>query len=139
TGRYACYGVYECADGRHLSIGALEPKFWRALCEALERPDLIEDQYADGEAQERVRTELAAVIASRGRDEWAERLAGLEVCCEPVLELDEVGRHPQIRARGLVVERPTGVEIAPAVRLDDDWRRLDPPRLGEHTAEVLAE
>ena len=139
TGRYACYGVYECADGRHLSVGALEPKFWRALCEALERPDLVEDQYADGEAQERVRAELAAVIASRSRAEWEERLAGLEVCCEPVLELEEVGEHPQIRARGLVVERPTGVEIAPAVRLEGGWRRLDPPRLGEHTAELLAE
>src|SRR4030081_1493335 len=44
TGRYACYGVYGCADGRFMSVGALEPKFWRALCEALGRPDLIDDQ-----------------------------------------------------------------------------------------------
>ena len=139
TGRYACYGVYACADGRYLSIGALEPKFWRALCEAVGRPDLVEDQYAEGESQERVRSELAAVLASRTRDEWAERLAGLEVCCEPVLELEEVAGHPQIRERGLVLERPTGLELAPAVRLDEGWRRLDPPRLGEHTADVLGE
>jgi alpha-methylacyl-CoA racemase len=139
TGRYACYGVYECADGRYLSVGALEPKFWRALCEAIGRPDLVEDQYTEGEAQERVRSELAAVLASRTRAEWEERLAGLEVCCEPVLELEEVAGHPQIRERALVVERPTGLELAPAVRLDEGWRRLDPPRLGEHTADVLGE
>jgi alpha-methylacyl-CoA racemase len=82
---------------------------------------------------------VAEVFASRTRDEWGERLAGLEVCCEPVLELDEVADHPQIQARGLVVEQPTGVEIAPAVRFEERWRRLGPPGLGEHTADVLTE
>ena len=139
TGRYACYGVYACSDGGFMSVGALEPKFWRALCEALDRPDLVEDQYAEGEAQERVRSELAAIFAGRSRAEWEERLAGLEVCCEPVLELDEVSGHPHVQARGLMQEFPTGLEIAPAVRFDSAWRRRDPPRLGEHTEEVLAE
>jgi alpha-methylacyl-CoA racemase len=139
TGRYACYGVYACADGQHLSVGALEPKFWRALCEAIGRPDLIDVQYAEGEEQERVRAEFAAVMATRTRDEWGEALGGLDACCEPVLELDEVAAHPQVRARGMVVERPTGLELAPAVRADGDWRRKDPPGLGEDTAAVLAE
>jgi crotonobetainyl-CoA:carnitine CoA-transferase CaiB-like acyl-CoA transferase len=139
TGRYACYAVYECADGRHLSVGALEPKFWRALCEAIGRPELVDEQYADGDAQERVRSELAAVFRTRSRDEWAAALAPADACCEPVMELDEVAGHPQIRARGLVVEQPTGLEVAPAVRLDPDWRRKGPPRLGEDTAGVLAE
>jgi len=138
TGRYACYGVYECADGRFMSVGALEPKFWRTLCEALGRPDLIESQYAEGEAQERLRSEVASVFASRSRDEWSQALGGLDVCCEPVLELEEVAAHPQIRARGLLVDQPTGLELAPAVRLSEAWRRKGPPRLGEDTAEVLA-
>jgi crotonobetainyl-CoA:carnitine CoA-transferase CaiB-like acyl-CoA transferase len=139
TGRYACYGVYECADGRFMSVGALEPKFWRALCDALDRPDLVGDQYAEGPPQDRLHEELAAVFRSRSRDEWSERLAGLEVCCEPVLELDEVSRHPQIEARGLVHDFPTGVEIAPQVPFEPDWRRRGPPGLGEHTSEVLGE
>src|SRR5215831_17177527 len=139
TGRYACYGVYECADGRFMSVGALEPKFWRALCEALGRPDLIEVQYAEGEEQERVRAELAAVLATRTRNEWAEALGGLDACCEPVLELDEVAAHPQVRARGMVVDQPTGLELAPAVRAEGEWRRKDPPGLGEDTAAVLAD
>jgi alpha-methylacyl-CoA racemase len=139
TGRYACYGVYECADGGFMSVGALEPKFWRTLCEALGRPDLIEDQYAEGEAQERLRAELAAVFASCARAEWEERLAGLDVCCEPVLELDEVPRHPHVVARGLVREEATGREVAPAVPSDEGWRRRGAPRLGEDTAAVLAD
>jgi alpha-methylacyl-CoA racemase len=139
TGRYACYGVYECSDGRHLSVGALEPKFWRTLCEALGRPDLVGVQYAEGEEQERVRADLTAIFATRTRDQWAEALGGLDACCEPVLELDEVAAHPQVRARGMVVEQPTGLELAPAVRPSGDWRRRGAPGLGEDTAAVLAE
>ena len=73
------------------------------------------------------------------RDEWTAALAGLEVCCEPVLELHEVAEHPHVRARGLMVDQPTGREVAPAVRLDGEWRRKGPPGLGEDTAAVLAE
>jgi crotonobetainyl-CoA:carnitine CoA-transferase CaiB-like acyl-CoA transferase len=139
TGRYACYGVYECADGRHLAVAALEPKFWRTLCEALGRPGLVDDQYADGVAQERLRAEVATVLGSRARDEWVAALDGLDVCVEPVLELSEVMDHPHVRARGLLADRPTGLEIAPAVRQAEGWRRRDAPRLGEDTAAVLAE
>jgi crotonobetainyl-CoA:carnitine CoA-transferase CaiB-like acyl-CoA transferase len=137
TGRYACYRVYPCRDG-YLSVGALEPKFWEALCTALGRPDLIPLQY-DEERQEWIAQELRQVFAAGSRSEWEARLGGLDVCCEPVLELQEVAAHPQIQARGLVVEAGTGVEVAPPVRMADDWRRRDAPRLGEHTAEVLAE
>jgi alpha-methylacyl-CoA racemase len=139
TGKYACYQVYECADGRFMSVAALEPKFWGALCEALERPEMVEQQYSEGAPQERLRGELAAIFAGRTREEWEHRLAGLEVCCEPVLELDEVAAHPQIAARGLIREFPSGVEIAPHVPFQEAWRRRSPPALGEHTAELLGE
>ncbi len=139
TGRYACYRVYQCRDGGFFSVGPLEPKFWQALCEALDRADLVGAQYAEGVEQERLQEELERVFASRPRREWEELLAGLEVCCEPVLELDEAVAHPQIKARQLVREFPTGAEIRPAVPLLSDWRRREPPRLGEHTSELLAE
>ena len=137
TGRYACYGVYACRDG-YLSVGALEPKFWEALCTALERPDLIPLQY-DEDRQGWIKEELSGIFAAATRSEWEERLAGLDVCCEPVLELEEVSAHPQVLARSLVVETATGVELAPPVRMAEQWRRRDAPRLGEHTTEVLAE
>jgi alpha-methylacyl-CoA racemase len=138
AGRYACYRVYACRDGRHYSVGALEPKFWANLCEAIERPDLVGLQFAEGPEGARVHEALESVFSSRTRSEWEGALAGLEVCCEPVLDLGEVASHPQIAARGLIANHRTGVEVRPAVPLRSDWRRLDPPALGQHSAEVLA-
>ena len=93
----------------------------------------------EGERQARAHREMEALFATRTRDEWVPVLAPLDACCEPVLDLDEVARHPQIAARHLIDERATGVEVRPAVVMREDWRRLDPPGLGEHTAEILGE
>ena len=139
SGRYACYRVYTCRDGKHFSVGALEPKFWGALCVALGKPDLVGLQFAEGDEQARAHREMEDVFASRTRDDWALELASLDACCEPVLELHEVAAHPQVAARRLIETRATGVEVRPAVVMREGWRRLDPPRLGEHSAEVLAE
>jgi alpha-methylacyl-CoA racemase len=139
TGLYACYRVYACKDGGYYSVGALEPKFWAALCTAVGRPDLIEQQLATGADGMRAHQAMEAVFRSRTRSEWERELAGLEVCCEPVLDLDEVPAHPQIAARELISRSLAGVEVRPAVRMRDDWRRRDAPRLGEHTAEILGE
>lgn len=119
-GRYACYRVYECKDGRYYSVGALEPKFWTALCEALERPDLVELQYSE---QLETQAEMQRIFASRTRDEWERVLSIVEACCEPVLELDEVASHAQIAAR-----QPL-----------DPGEHRPAPRLGEHTEELLRE
>jgi len=136
TGRYPCYRVYECADGRFLSVGALEPKFWRALVEDLDRPDLA-DRHLDESPE--AHAELEAVFRARARDDWAARLDGLDVCVEPVLEVGEVEAHPQVAARRLILHARSGTEVAPAVPLPEGWRRLDPPALGEHNAAVLGE
>jgi alpha-methylacyl-CoA racemase len=139
TGRYACYRVYACKDGGYYSVGALEPKFWTALCDAVERPDLIASQFATGDEGARAHRAMEDVFLSATRDEWEQRLAGLEVCCEPVLELAEVASHPQIAARGLISSGPGGIEVRPAVPIREDWRRRGAPAMGEHTAEILTE
>lgn len=139
NGRYACYRVYKCNDGGYYSVGALEPKFWTTLCTAVRQTDLVELQFATGEDGARAHETMEAVFLSKTRSEWERELAGLEVCCEPVLDLDEVASHPQIAARGLISKLVSGVEVRPAVPIRDDWRRLDPPELGEHTAEILSE
>jgi alpha-methylacyl-CoA racemase len=139
TGRYACYRVYETRDGRFYSVGALEPKFWQELCLAFDRPDLVARQYAEDDDQAALQREVEAIFATRTRADWQALLGDRDVCCEPVLELDEVPEHPHVMARGLVNEQSSGLEVAPAVPAGPDWRRRDPPRLGEHTAEILAE
>jgi alpha-methylacyl-CoA racemase len=138
-GRYPCYRVYACKDGGFYSVGALEPKFWATLCDTLERPDLLPLQFAEGENAAHAHEAMETVFLSRTRKEWELKLAGLDVCCEPVLELAEVASHPQVAARALIASTQNGVEVRPAIPLRADWRRRPAPKLGEHTAEILAE
>ena len=135
AGRYACYRVYACKEGGYYSVAALEPKFWKALCDALERPDLVEQQYSEDRATQAA---LEEIFASQTRRDWQQRLATLDACCEPVLEIDEVRHHPQVTARQLFSNQASSLEIRPAVILADAWRRREPPRLGEHNEEVYA-
>ena len=137
AGRHACYRVYACKEGGFYSVGALEPKFWAALCIAVGRPDLVALQFAEGDEGENVHRAMEEVFASKTRSQWEHELSGLDACCEPVLELDEVALHPQVAARALIANRKTGVEVRPAVQMRGDWRRRDPPGLGEDTAGVL--
>jgi crotonobetainyl-CoA:carnitine CoA-transferase CaiB-like acyl-CoA transferase len=139
AGRYACYRVYRCKDGRFFSVAALEPKFWAVLCTSLGAPELVDQQFVEGVEGKHVHEAMELLFASRTRDEWERELAGLDACCEPVLELDEVASHPQVAARRLLTQQRGITEVRPAIELRSDWRRREAPGLGEHTAEVLAE
>jgi alpha-methylacyl-CoA racemase len=103
TGRYACYDVYTCADGRHLSVGAIEPAFWRNLCRELDLEQFTDAQM-DDDRQDEIRTAMAAVFATRDRDDWAARLGPLDCCVAPVNTVAEAIDDPQYTARRLVVE-----------------------------------
>lgn len=143
SGAYPCYAVYRCRDGRSLAVAALEPKFWERLCGALGRPELFSRQWATGEPRVQARAALAALFASRGRDEWVRALAGQDVCVEPVLDLDEIAAHPA-HAGALWDQPALGARlrtVAPPIRFSGAGTR--PPRrapgVGEHTDAVLAE
>ena len=102
NGGAACYGVYPCADGRHLALGALEPKFWQAFCEAVGRPDWTARHWSRGEAPGseaavQTRTEVAALLRSRPLAEWVAIVDPADCCATPVLRLNEVPDHPWIR------------------------------------------
>jgi crotonobetainyl-CoA:carnitine CoA-transferase CaiB-like acyl-CoA transferase len=87
TGGLACYRIYETADGRHLTVGALEPRFFERLCELLDRPDLTPRQWdAD---QEALAVELAAAIATRPLAAWLELFEGEDVSAGPVATIEE--------------------------------------------------
>jgi crotonobetainyl-CoA:carnitine CoA-transferase CaiB-like acyl-CoA transferase len=87
TGDLACYRIYETADGRHLTVAALEPHFFRRLSELLGRPDLAERQSDDD--QEALAAELAAIFATRQLAEWLAIVDGEDVCVGPVATIAE--------------------------------------------------
>jgi alpha-methylacyl-CoA racemase len=87
TGGLACYRIYATGDGRHLTVGALEPKFFRRLCELLERPELADRQYEP--AQDVLAGELARIFAARSLDDWLALFAEEDVCVGPVWTREE--------------------------------------------------
>jgi alpha-methylacyl-CoA racemase len=99
SGGAPCYGVYRTADGRHLAVGALELKFWQALCHALGRPEWGERHWSRGETPGgskamALRADVAQVFAAMPLAHWLALLEPVDCCVTPVLRLDETRQHP---------------------------------------------
>lgn len=129
TGGLASYRPYRCADGGWLGVGPIEPKFFTALCAALDRPSLVELQY-DPAAQAELRTELERLFATRTAREWEELLVGEDggdACVVRALHPCEVHEHPQLAARDAVRPLAGGERGAwmPASPYVLDGRRSD--------------
>ena len=103
TGGLACYGVYRCADGLELAVGALEPQFFGRVAELVGDPALAEQQY-DVVGQDALRGRLSTLFASRGRDEWLQLLEHEQTCVTPVRSAADALADPDLRARGVVAE-----------------------------------
>lgn len=111
------YSTYRCADGSFVSLGALEPKFYRLLREKLGLAD--DPDFADGydvRAWPELRRRLSALFAMRSRDEWCALLEGSDACFAPVLDPDEAASHPHMAARGVYREIDGVLQAAPAPR-----------------------
>jgi alpha-methylacyl-CoA racemase len=143
TGVFACYYPYEAADG-WVTCGALEPKFWAAFCNGVERPDLIPAQFERPGSD--AWKQIAAVFRSKTRDEWRAFNDEHDAMIEPILDLDEALSSDLVRERKMVVEleqpeigpvRLLGMPIKFSRTPGDATRPA--PALGEHTAEVLTE
>ncbi|HEU0310994.1 MAG TPA: CaiB/BaiF CoA-transferase family protein [Sphingomicrobium sp.] len=123
------YGVYRCLDGKFLSIGAIEPQFREALFKGLALPASAGHE------------EIATVIASRTRDQWAVHFAGTDACVAPVLDLGEAPVHPHNIARRTFLDLDGVFQPAPAPRYSETMLdRPDPPRReGQDGEAILAE
>ncbi|MEZ5239117.1 MAG: CaiB/BaiF CoA-transferase family protein [Microthrixaceae bacterium] len=111
TGRYACYDTYRCADGRFVSVGAIEPRFWANLCELVGLPQYADVQ-TDDSRQDEIRAALAEVFATEPRDHWVELLGPADTCVAPVNTVAEAVEDPQTRARDLVVDAVSATDGA---------------------------
>lgn len=104
TGGVACYHVYSTRDYRFISIGALEPKFWAALCRALEREDLIPEQNAPSARQKEMIKILQEIFATRTLDEWIQVLSPVDTCFSPVLTMEEAFKDPHLCSREMILD-----------------------------------
>jgi crotonobetainyl-CoA:carnitine CoA-transferase CaiB-like acyl-CoA transferase len=142
TGRFPCYDLYATADGGHVALAALEPRFWRAFCEAVDRPDLVDRHLSpDPEVRAALRAELDAVFGARPREEWAAFGADHgEAMVTPVRSVREAVESDHAAARGILrgEDSPAGPRVGfpaiPSGGLDPDETV---PELGEHTGDVL--
>lgn len=146
SGGLACYSIYETADGRHLAVGAVEMKFWRNVCDAIERPDLYDKGHLPGKAGKAAKAEVAAIIAQHDLAHWTEVFAKTDACTTPVLRIDEALKEPHVAARGMVVEssHPQAgdyMQYACPLKMSDcDWEDPRPaPALGADNAAIRAE
>jgi crotonobetainyl-CoA:carnitine CoA-transferase CaiB-like acyl-CoA transferase len=135
------YEVYQTADGRWVTLGALEPKFLLNFLERVDRSDL-----AQVRSRDTLRQELRAIFCSRSLADWTEFLDGVDTCFAPVNTLEETVNDPQVQALGMftsVAHARLGDlrQISPPFAFSETPAsvRRPPPDLGEHTATVLHE
>jgi crotonobetainyl-CoA:carnitine CoA-transferase CaiB-like acyl-CoA transferase len=140
AGGLAQYDVYRTADGRFISLGALEPKFWLTFLEQIGRPELAQ------QPTDAARAALREVFSQRTYAEWCALLGPVETCWAPVHTLDEALADPQLQALGLLqhIEHP---RLGPLAQLGPPFSfsatpaslRRPPPELGQDTAALLSE
>jgi alpha-methylacyl-CoA racemase len=133
------YGTYECADGKHVAIGAIEPQFYRRLLDLCGIDDPQFQRQLQQTEWPALRAKLADVFRTRTRAQWCDLLEGSDACFAPVLSMSEAAGHPHNAARGTFVNEGGVVQPAPAPRFDRTPSALPPkaPRTGEHTRELL--
>jgi alpha-methylacyl-CoA racemase len=135
------YGAFETADGKFVSIGSIEKKFYALLLEKLELdPDALPPQM-DRDQWPELKATIAETIKTKTRDQWVEIMEGTDVCFAPVLSLAEAPHHRHNKARGNFVEVAGITQPAPAPRFSRTPGKVHspPPTPGEHTEAVLAD
>ncbi|PAU51147.1 carnitine dehydratase [Pseudomonas sp. PIC25] len=140
------YDYYRTRDGRWFSVGSLEPQFMMQFCQAIGRPELASRGLSpSAEEQHLLKREIAIELEKRDFADWCERFAAVDACVEPMLSLSEAVEHPQLQARGLVVDVPRDGaapqrQMACPIKFSaglPEPRHIGMP-VGAHTEEVLA-
>ena len=135
------YDTYQCADGKWISIGSIEPQFYALL---LEKTGITDPEFAsqmDRSKWPQLREKLAAAIAGKTQGEWCAIMDATDVCFAPVLDLDEAPKHPHNAARQTFVEVAGVIQPAPAPRFSVTPGAIQspPPAIGAHDREALSD
>jgi alpha-methylacyl-CoA racemase len=133
------YDVYETRDGKHISVGSIEAKFYEEL---LQRSGLKNEELPrqnDRPSWPQMKERLKALFLTKTRDEWCQVMEGTDICFAPVLNMDEAPRHPHNQLRGTFVVQDGVTQPAPAPRFSRTPSAIQhpPDAPGEHTEEAL--
>jgi len=144
AGETPCYNVFKTRDGKFISLGNIEDKFWINLLKLIGREDLTEYQFATGERQKRAMDELKQVFLTRTRKEWLDLLEGTDTCYAPVNDIEDLITDPHVKHREMLLktEHPVEGEIVtvgfPFKFSETPAKiRTPSPALGQHTEEIL--
>lgn len=145
-GGLPCYNIYETKDGKHVTLAALEPKFWHTFCTHVGHLELLPFHMPVGPGErEQAMDMLRAIFKTRTRDEWVAELGETDACIGPVYSIDEALNDPHTQTRGISVSSGAGTETFqtlpsfPRISENEYEQRYAPPTIGEHTAELLHE
>ncbi len=135
------YGTYECADGKFVAIGSIEPQFYALLLEKAGLTDAEWSAQWDSNAWPALKTKLGTVFQTKTRAQWCALMEGTDVCFAPVMDLREAPQHPHNLARQAFVDVGGELQPAPAPRFSATPSAVQGPAVagGTHTREVLAE
>lgn len=144
TGAWASYNVYQTRDGKYVSIGPLEEKFWHSFCQYIDRPDFIDIQF-DPERQEEMKSEISNFFKQRDRDTAIQEMIQMDIPGAPVLSIEDVVNSDWVKERNLLFERKGKdggriIELGSPFKLSKtpaEYNTL-PPELGQHNVEILS-
>ncbi|MDY6854955.1 MAG: CaiB/BaiF CoA-transferase family protein [Thermodesulfobacteriota bacterium] len=144
TGEIPCYNVFKTKDGKFISLGNIEDKFWVNLLKLIEREDLTQYQFAIGEQADKAMDELRAVFLSKTRKEWLDLFEGEDICYAPINSAEDVMADPHVRHREMLLDMEHPVE-GKMTTIGFPFKfsgtpasiRTPSPTLGQHTDEIL--
>lgn len=145
-GGLPCYNIYETSDGKHVTLAALEPKFWHTFCTRIGHLELLPFHLPVGSGErEQAIALLRAIFKTRTRAEWLDALAEVDACVGPVYSLDEALNDVHAQSRGVTVTSGEGekefrsLPVFPRISGVENEQHYPPPNLGEHTIVLLHE
>ena len=137
NGTIVSYAIYETIDGRFITLGALEKKFWRNFCLAVEKEEWVEEHFTPT-SNMKVFGEIQALFKSRTLSEWIQFGQSVDCCLAPVLETSELRDFPYLKEKEAVFHSTWG-DIQVKMHSDQSKPSIAPPKKGEHTKMILKE
>jgi len=133
------YDTYECSDGKFISLGSIEPQFYKLLCDLAGFDNNLSSDQMSRDSWPEKKKAVKEIILTKTREEWCQIMEGTDVCFAPVLSMEEAPNHPHNKARKTFIELEGATQPAPAPRFSrtNPEVQSSPSLVGEHTNEIL--